>query len=73
MKAAKPKEILRNEQYGDEMEQYGWDVMSDSDEEVAELVNLKSPVELKDQIHLSKNGIKKFINDLLEYDSASNT
>ena len=65
--------MLRNELYGDEMEEFGWDVMSDSDEEIPELLELKSIVEQKDQIRLSKNGIKKFINDLLQYESASNT
>ena len=71
-KKMKAKECLINEQYGDNMEEFEWDAQSDSDEEVPELTNLKIASEIRDNIHLSKNGLKQFIDNLCEYESAAN-
>ena len=46
---------------GEDMSEWAWDA-GDADEEVQELVPLKTPYEIKHNVHFSLNGMKAFIN-----------
>jgi len=59
-------------EYGDDFADYIWDGPDDSDEEVEELLPLKNDFEKKWGVKFSKNGIIKFIEDLLELESPDN-
>jgi len=51
------------------MRDYLWDGTEDSDEEISEMVPFKNKYESDMGVKYSKNGLKKFINEILEKES----
>ena len=55
------------------MTAYLWDGPEDSDEEIKEMVQYKNQFEIEQGIKFSKNGIKKYVEELLAFESSTNT
>lgn len=58
---------------GDDMTDWLWDGPQDSDEEIEELLPFKNEQEKELGVKYSKNGIKKFIEDMVAHENAKNT
>lgn len=54
------------------MKEYIWDGPEDSDEEIEDMAKLKTQYEIDEGIKFSKNGIMKYIEELLEKEHPKN-
>lgn len=59
-----------NMDFRDNIEQFEWDGPEDSDEEIAEIAELKQSWEIDSGVKFSKNGLMKFIKLMLAEESA---
>ena len=57
---------------GDHCQHFAWDGPEDSDEEIAEMIDMKTPWEKEMGIKYSKRGLVTFIEETLARESANN-
>lgn len=67
----KPRQRIITPQ-GEDMTDWGWDYCDDPDQEVEEFKPLKTPYEIKKNMHFSLNGITAFMDDLVAFESPAN-